>query len=100
MIEVILALIYAQAMKHSKLTMFTMVLLANLVTQVGLLYSIQAMQSGFSLVVAGLIEIGIWFVEGLILYGTQMKRMSIKEAMVISLILNGISFWVGLLMRL
>jgi hypothetical protein len=99
-IEAVLALIYAQIKKHSKLTMFTMVLLANLVTQVGLLYSIQAMQSGFSLVVTGLVEIGIWFVESLILYGTQLKSVSIKEAMMISLILNGVSFWVGLLMKL
>jgi hypothetical protein len=99
-IEAVLALIYAQIKKHSKLTMFTMVLLANLVTQVALLYSIQAMQSGFPLVVTGLVEIGIWFDESLILYGTQMKRVSFKEAMVISLILNGVSLWVGLLMPL
>ena len=99
-IEAVLALIYAQIKKHSKLTMFTMVLLANLVTQVGLLYSIQAMQSGFSVAVTGLVEIGIWFVESLILYGTQLKSISIKEAMMISLILNGVSFWVGLLLRL
>ena len=99
-IEAVLALIYAQIKKHSKLTMFTMVLLANLVTQVGLLYSIQAMQSRFSLAVTGLVEIGIWFVESLILYGTQIRKMSLKEAMMISLILNGVSFWVGLLMKL
>ena len=99
-IETVLVLIYAQIKKHSKLTMFTMVLLANLVTQVGLLYSVQAMQSGFSLVMIGLVEIGIWFVESLILYGTQLKSVSIKEAMMISLILNGVSFWVGLLMKL
>ena len=99
-IEAVLALIYAQIKKHSKLTMFTMVLLANLVTQVALLYSIQAMQSGFPLVVTGLVEIGIWFDESLILYGTQMKIVSFKEAMVISLILNGVSFGVGLLMKL
>ena len=99
-IEAVLALIYAQIKKHRKLTMFTMVLLANLVTQVGLLYSIQAMQSRFSLAVTGLVEIGIWFVESLILYGTQIRKMSLKEAMMISLILNGVSFWVGLLMKL
>jgi hypothetical protein len=34
------------------------------------------------------------------LYGTQIRKMSLKEAMMISLILNGVSFWAGLLMRL
>lgn len=95
-LEAALALLYARLRRHDGLTLMTLTLLVNLITQ-PLLWIVLVGQSGESLLwVLGLFEVGIVLVEAVLLYLMQGKELPFKEALILSLLLNVDSFVVGL----
>lgn len=98
LIEAVVALVYASLRKRSRLTLLTLVTLANLLTQPALWF-VLGYESGVSYGVIGIVEFFIWLVEAVILYLTQRKTLSFKEALGLSLALNVASFLIGLVLR-
>jgi hypothetical protein len=97
-IEMILGLIYAAIRKRSKLTTLTMIVLANTITLLPF-WSITSNISGdFQIIFIIFAEIIIWMVESVILYLTQRKTIRFWEAALLSLILNGTSALIGLIL--
>ncbi len=96
-IECLLVLLYARRRAHPSAVLLTGVLLANLLTQpVLLLFVVFRADLAFLWIVIA--ELGIWLVEAGVLHFTQRKTLSFKEALALSLLLNAVSFGLGLLL--
>ncbi len=98
-IESLLVLIYAAVMKEGAFVWLTQVLLVNMATQPALWLALE-LQRGhlpYALILA-LAEPLIWLGEAALLYLLQGKRLPFKRALVLSLVLNIVSFGVGLLL--
>ena len=89
---------YAAWRKWSRLPLLTGILIANTITQLLLWASLEAVAGGslWSALLIG--ETMIWLIEALIVYLTQRSTMRKRDALLLSLGLNTISFAVGLLM--
>lgn len=96
LIEILLATGYAFWRKRPLLTTLSLVALANVITQYGLWASLNALNTTHVLVVTIVLEIVIWGVEAVILYLPQRKEITFKEAALLSLALNAVSFAIGL----
>ncbi len=97
LIEGLLVLLYARQRAHPPVALLTGVLLANLLTQpVLLLFVVFRADLAFLWIVIA--ELGIWLVEAGVLHFTQRKTLSFKEALALSLLLNAVSFGLGLLL--
>jgi hypothetical protein len=99
-LEALVILIYATLRKRSRLTGFTVVLLVNLLSQPPLWFALQTLNTGNAWLLILFGELLVWLFEGVIFYLTQRKSYSLVEALVISLLLNAVSFLVGLLLPL
>jgi hypothetical protein len=95
-IEAILGLLYAVIRNRSKLTTITMVILANMITILPFWAVASFMSGDYHVLFIIIAELLIWFVESVILYLTQRKTIRFWEAVLLSLILNGISTLIGL----
>lgn len=97
LIEGLLVLFYARRRAHSPAVLLTGALLANLLTQpVFLFLLVFRVNMPFLWIVIA--ELCIWLVEAGVLHLTQRKTLSFKEALALSLLLNVISFGLGLLL--
>ena len=97
-IELLLAAAYTQARKFPLLPTLTLVCLANAITQFALWAALNTFTAGNALLLTAGLEIIIWGVESLIFYLPQRKDIPFKEAALLSLILNLVSFGIGLLL--
>ncbi|MCD4671992.1 MAG: hypothetical protein K8R77_04945 [Anaerolineaceae bacterium] len=97
-IELLLAVVYAFKRKRPLLITMALTALANVITQYGLWASLNAFHDQNVLELTIVLEVIIWGVEALILYLPQRKDISFKEAALFSLVLNVVSFSLGLLL--
>lgn len=97
-IELLLAAAYTQVRKRPLLPTFTLVCLANVITQFALWAALNTFIAGNAMLLTIGLEIIIWGVEALIFYLPQQKDIALKEAALLSLLLNLISFGIGLLL--
>jgi len=95
-IEVVLAILYAVIRKKDKIALATSALIGNTFTALGVWFVFLALQRGFPLYTMVIAGIFTWLVEALIYYLLNRKNASFIEFLVFSLIVNGISFAVGL----
>jgi hypothetical protein len=99
-IEGFLALLYAIIRKRSKITTLTMVALANMIT-VPILWMGASMLVGENTILfTAAAEVLIWIVESVIFCLTQRDSVRFREMLLLSLILNGCSYLIGLLLVL
>ncbi|OGO18319.1 MAG: hypothetical protein A2Z14_03910 [Chloroflexi bacterium RBG_16_48_8] len=94
--EALLGLLYAVIRKQPKVVTIAMILLANTITLLPLWMIATFIDGDFNLLAIIFTEIIIWLVESAILYLTQRRSIPFWEAAVLSLILNGTSFLMGL----
>lgn len=100
LLELLLGLGYAAWRKLARLPLLTGILIANTITQLLLWASLEAVAGG-SLWTALLIgETMIWLIEALIVYLTQRATIRKRDALLLSLGLNAVSFAAGLLIPL
>ena len=97
LIEGLLILLYTRWRTHPPASLLAGVLLANLLTQPVFLFSLLARPT-WNFLWLGVAELGIWLVEAGVLHFTQRKTLSFKEALALSLLLNAVSFGLGLLL--
>lgn len=97
-IELLLALGYALQRKRPLLPTLTLVGLANVITQFGLWAALTAFSESNALALTFGLEIIILGVEALIIYLPQREDITFKEAALLSLIFNIVSFGIGLLL--
>ncbi|MBN1875624.1 MAG: hypothetical protein JXA33_15470 [Anaerolineae bacterium] len=97
-VECIIAFIYAHIRDRSRWTLVTVVLLINLLTQPIVWGSVTNRADGGSFAGLAILEIIIILIEAGVLYGVQRKSLTFKETLILSLILNGASFGIGLLL--
>lgn len=97
LIEGLLVLLYARRRAHSPAVLLTGALLANLLTQpVFLFLLVFRVNMPFLWIVIA--ELCIWLIEAGVLHFTQRKTLSFKGALALSLLLNAVSFGLGLLL--
>ena len=96
LIEILLGVGYAVWRKRPVFPVVVVVLAMNVFTQLGLWGALEASRSGDALAFTLLLEGGIWLVEALVLFFAQRKAMRFKEAALLSLALNAVSFVIGL----
>jgi len=96
-VEGLLALVYAALRRRPKVSLVSVVLLVNMVTQpaLWLLVNLSIPISPYLLLAAG--EVVIWLFEAGVLYITQRRSLSPLESLSLSLGLNAASFLVGLI---
>lgn len=96
-VEIILALCYVFFFKKEIENLITLVLVANIFTQTALwILLIKFPQDSYWWTIA-CAEIGIFFVEAIIFYyPLKKKKIKFREAMGLSLLLNAVSFGLGL----
>jgi hypothetical protein len=97
-IEILLAMGVALIRKKGTTTLVTLVMIGNLVTQVGLWVVLTSSPLNNYWGVLGTSEVAIWLTEALILYFPMHNSISLREAMGMSLMFNGTSFGLGLLL--
>jgi hypothetical protein len=98
LVETTIGLLYSIIRKLPKVRVFAIILLANLITQPILWFVLAATEGmGITLTLMVILEIVIWLVEALILYFTLRDQMRLIEALGLSLLLNGASVLVGVL---
>ena len=95
-IEILIGFLYAWRRGLPRLRLVTMILLANTFTLIGLLFFSKVNTTTYNIGLLAPVEGVIWLVEAVILYFTQRQSLSIKEAALLSLLLNGVTFVVGL----
>ena len=99
LVESTIGLLHSIIRKLPKVRVFAIILLANLITQPMLWFVLAATEGmGITLTLMIILEIAIWLVEALILYFTMRDQMSLIEALGLSLLLNGASVLVGVLL--
>ncbi len=99
-LEAALALLYARLRRRDGLTLMTLTLLVNLITQPLLWVVLTGHAGGYAFLMFGILELGIILVEAVLLYLMQGKELPFKEAMLVSLLLNAASFGVGLFLSI
>lgn len=97
-IEVGISAIYAIWRKRSLLTLVTIVLLINILTIPALWLVLISGIGSPDFLASIFMQIFIWLVEGLLLFLTQRKSIPFAEAMGLSLLLNIVTFLVGLVL--
>jgi hypothetical protein len=98
LLELLLGMAYAAWRKRPRLPLLTGILIANTITQLLLWASLEAVAGGSFWTAMLVGETTIWLIEALIIYLTQRSTMRKREALLVSLGLNAVSFAVGLLM--
>ena len=84
--------------KFALLPTLALLSLANIITQFALWAALNTIKTGNALSLTIGLEIIIWGVETLIFYLPQRKIVKFKEAALLSLVLNLVSFGIGLLL--
>ena len=97
-VEILIGWVYAWRRELPKLRLVSMILMANTFTLIGLLFFSDVNTASYNIALLVIIELVIWLVEAVILHLTQRSTVSIKEAALLSLLLNGVTFVVGLAM--
>ncbi|MDX9863302.1 MAG: hypothetical protein RBT34_00710 [Anaerolineaceae bacterium] len=100
LIELLLAAGYVLIRKRPWLTTLTLVSLANVITQFALWAALNTFHQTNALILTIGLEGIIWGVEALVFYLPQRKEIQFKEAALLSLTLNLVSFGIGLLLPL
>jgi hypothetical protein len=98
-VEGLLALVYAAVRGKRVSRWLTNVLLVNLITH-PVLWFVMARQSGdlSYLSILAVAEAGVWLVEAALLYLLGGGQLGFREALLLSLVLNGVSAGVGLVL--
>jgi hypothetical protein len=98
-VEGLLALVYAAVRGERVSRWLTNVLLVNLITH-PVLWFVMARQSGdlSYLSILAVAEAGVWLVEAALLYLLGGGQLGFREALLLSLVLNGVSAGVGLVL--
>lgn len=101
LVETAVSLLYSIFRKLPKVRLFTIILLANLITQ-PLLWLVLASTEGMGITfrVMVILEIVIWLVEALILFFTMRDQFRLIEALGLSFLLNGASILVGVFLAI
>jgi hypothetical protein len=98
-IEGLLALAYAAARGQRITLWLVVVVLVNLVTQPALWFVMERqLGSAPYFAILAVAEAGVWLVEAVLLYLLGGGRVAFKEGLFLSLVLNGVSFGVGLVL--
>jgi hypothetical protein len=97
-IELFLGWLYTLWRKMPKRVVLTMILVANVVTSLPLWILLTGGFIQFTWVDLFIGEGLIWLVEAVILYVPMRKSIKFGEALLVSLVLNAVSFGVGLLL--
>lgn len=98
-IEGFIALVYAAVRGECVTLWLTNVLLVNLITHPALWFVMGRQVGDFSYFFTfAVAEAGVWLVEAALLYLLRGGRLALKEALVLSLILNAFTAGVGLVL--
>jgi hypothetical protein len=97
-IELLLGWLYTIWRDRRKRVVLTMILVANVVTALGLWTLLGDGLFYFSWTGLLIGEVFIWLVEAVILFVPMRKTIKFGEALLVSLVLNAVSFGVGLLL--
>ena len=98
-IEGFLALVYAAVRGEGVSRWLTNVLLVNLVSHPALWFAMGRQSGDVSYVsVLAVAETGVWLVEAAMLWLLGGGRVAWKKALILSLVLNGVSLGVGLVL--
>jgi hypothetical protein len=97
-IELLLGWLYTLWRDRRKRVVLTMILIANVVTSLGLWTLLTDWLIDFSWTRLLIGEGIIWLVEAVILYLPLRKALRFREALLLSFVLNAVSFGVGLLL--
>jgi hypothetical protein len=96
LIEVLVVLAYAIVWKRSRLRWATAVVIVNLITQPLLWLVVESFAYGPFLDLLAATEVGVWLLEGVLLFWAQRRAVSFRETLLLSLAMNVASFVVGL----
>jgi len=99
-IELLLGFVYIRWKNRELFPTLALLALANVITQFALWAALTTFIEGNSLTLTIILEIIIWLVEGVVFYLPQRKDLTFKEAALLSLLLNLVSFTIGLLLPL
>ena len=97
-IELLLGWLYTLWKVQRKQVVLTLILIANVFTSLGLSSILATGLFRYSFLHLLIGEGLIWLVEAAILYLPMRKSMRLSEALLVSLVLNAVSFGVGLLL--
>jgi hypothetical protein len=98
-LEGLILLGYALWREQPLLTWLTHGLLVNVITQPVLWLTLGSqLDPGPYLAVLAMSELAVWLLEALLLCLLQGKRLPFRNALALSLVLNGVSFAAGLLL--
>lgn len=98
-IEGVMAFVYAARYERPRFTLLTLVTLANAISQ-PILWLVLFLAGDVSLAYLVLGECFIWLLEAALLYLWQRETFSFKQILGLSLLLNAVSFVIGLLLPL
>ena len=98
LLEGAVAFVYATVKKYSRVTLLTLVALVNLITQPLLWGVVMTRTEGGHWLGYILLEVLILLIEAALLYLLRRKTQTFKESLMLSLLLNVVSFAVGLLL--
>jgi len=97
-IEVILVILYAVIRQKDKIVLATSALIGNTFTALAFWFVFFAMERGYPVYAITMAAIFTWLVEALIYFLLNRRKMPIGEVLVLSLVLNGFTFLIGLVL--
>jgi hypothetical protein len=97
MVEALVALIYSRMARISWRPFLTMALMANIFTVAPFWFVFAALYPGFSIPALLGAEVLVWLVEAGVIFGALRGQISLRTALIYSLIANLLSLAVGLL---
>ena len=99
-IELPIAAAYAQWRRHPAVLLLTIVLGMNVITRLLLSYAVAALYHFTQSTLPWILvcELAVWLVEAALLAIALRKKARIQDALLLSLVLNGASFGIGLLL--
>lgn len=97
-VEVVLVIIYAVIRHKDKIVLATSTLIGNTITLLAVWFTFLAMDRGFPIYAILIAVIFIWLVEALVYFLMNRKETPFGEVLFLSLILNGITFLILLIL--
>ena len=98
LLEGIIGTIYAIIAKKNIIKLISIITIGNTITQIGLVFIAQGLNNEFSMIILVIMELIIWIVESIIIYLTHRQTFKIQNALLLSLLINLVSFASGILL--
>lgn len=99
-VELTLGVVYVFWRKHPKMLFLTVILLINLITQPALWLTISGFSGRYPIIIVLIAEAFVWLLEAAGIFLALRKRVRFGEAILVSLVLNAVSFGLGMFLPL